>query len=87
MNLGGKHYMIEGGTGGYTISFHFLNPKLRVTCSKNFLNNVSLSIRNHGRIYVEQNGTPTRTVAQCQFVNIYNALVESHLRYANVVWG
>ena len=28
-----------------------------------------------------------KIVLQSQLVNIYHALVESHLRYANVVWG
>ena len=28
-----------------------------------------------------------KIVPQSQLVNIYHALVESHLRYANVVWG
>ena len=37
MGFDAKHYMIDVGTEDYAISFHFLNPKLRITCSKKFL--------------------------------------------------
>ena len=39
MSLDGKHYMIEDGTQEYANSFHFLNPKLRITSFKKFKNN------------------------------------------------
>ena len=44
MSLNGKHYMIEGSTQDYAISFHFLNPKLGFTSSKKVLSKELLNI-------------------------------------------